>query len=114
MTFTVITPYVFEDEIINLKKYAPWQLEWIFERDDAHIGPDMMYQKLWKQCNTDIFIFHADMKSFPGKEDWWKLIETYVNKFPEAGILGCKLLYPMRNENEEYYIECAGGKFENN
>ena len=113
MTFTVITPYVFEDEINNLKKYAPWQLEWIFERDDSHIGPDMMYQKLWKQCDTDIFIFHADMEPFPGQEAWWKRLDSYVTRFPEAGILGCKLLYPARDENENYYVECAGGKFEN-
>ena len=62
---TVINPYVFDNEIFNLKKYCPWQLEWLFERDDAHIGPDMMYQKLWRQCNSDIFICHANMEAVP-------------------------------------------------
>ena len=43
------------------------------------------------------------MEPFPGQEDWWKRIDSYANKFPEAGIIGCKLLYPLRNENEKYY-----------
>ena len=35
MTFTVITPYVFENEITEVRKYAPWQLDWIFEQDNS-------------------------------------------------------------------------------
>ena len=113
MTFTVITPYVFENEITEVRKYAPWQLDWIFEQDNSRIGPDMMYQKLWKLTDQDVFIFHADMQPFPLWENWWDYVNTYANKFPEAGILGCKLLYPAKNEEGKYYIECAGGKFEN-
>ena len=111
--FTVITPYIFEEEIKGLKSIIPWELDWILERDNVPIGPDMMYQKLWKQCETDIFIFHADMTPMPGKERWWEEIEKYASQLPDAGIIGCKLLYPLRDENEKYYIECAGGKFEN-
>ena len=111
--FTVITPYVFEEEIKKLKSIIPWELDWILERDNVPIGPDMMYQKLWKQCETDIFIFHADMTPMPGKERWGEEIEKYASQLPDAGIIGCKLLYPLRDENEKYYIECAGGKFEN-
>ena len=111
--FTVITPYVFEEEIKKLKSIIPWELDWILERDNVPIGPDMMYQRLWKQCDTDIFIFNADMTPIPGKERWWEEIEEYATQLPDAGIIGCKLLYPLRDENEKYYIECAGGKFEN-
>ena len=113
MTFTVITPYVFEEEIKELKSNIPWELDWILEQDNSRIGPDMMYQRLWKQCDTDIFIFHADMTPMTGKERWWEEIEEYATQLPDAGIIGCKLLYPLRDENEKYYIECAGGKFEN-
>ena len=105
MTFTVITPYVFENEITEVRKYAPWQLDWIFEQDNSRIGPDMMYQKLWKLTDQDVFIFHADMQPFPPWENWWDYVNTYANKFPEAGILGCKLLYPAKNEEGKYYIE---------
>ena len=57
MTFTVITPYVFEEEIKELKSNIPWELDWILEQDNSRIGPDMLYQRLWKQCDTDIFIY---------------------------------------------------------
>ena len=46
--FTVITPYVFEEEIKELKSNIPWELDWILEQDNSRIGPDMMYQRLWK------------------------------------------------------------------
>jgi len=111
--FTVITPYIFEEEIKGLKSIIPWELDWLLEQDNSRIGPDMMYQRLWNQCDTDIFIFHADMTLMPGKERWWEEIEEYATQLPDAGIIGCKLLYPLRDENEKYYIECAGGKFEN-
>ena len=99
------------DRIATLKNLVPWELDWLFERDDARIGPDMMYQKLWHQCDTDIFIFHADMKPFEDDDLWWEQVQYHADQFPEAGILGCKLLYPLRNEKEQYYVECAGGKF---
>ena len=111
--FTVITPYIFEEEIKGLKSIIPWELDWLLEQDNSRIGPDMMYQRLWKQCETDIFIFHSDMTPMPGKELRWEEIEEYATQLPDAGIIGCKLLYPLRDENEKYYIECAGGKFEN-
>jgi len=112
--FTVITPYIFENEIKNIQRLAPWQLDWIFEEDIGRIGPDMMYQKMWNECDEDIFIFHSDMEPVSGHEIWWDKVQHYADSYPEAGILGCKLLYPLCNENQKYYIECAGGKFENN
>mgnify|MGYP003662027426 CR=1 FL=1 len=66
--FTVITPYIFENEIKNIQRLAPWQLDWIFEEDIGRIGPDMMYQKMWNECDEDIFIFHSDMEPVSGHE----------------------------------------------
>ena len=34
MTFTVITPYVFEEEIKELKSNITWELDWILEQDN--------------------------------------------------------------------------------
>lgn len=57
---TVICPYVFENEIDRVKQ-AYWELPFMFERDDSRIGSDLMFEKMWKQCEGDIIIFHADL-----------------------------------------------------
>src|SRR6056300_114753 len=111
--FTIITPYVFEEEIQEFKSNLPWGVPALIESDQAKIGPDLMYQKLWNSCDTDIFIMHADMTPHPDGESWEEDILEYVEKYPEAGILGLKLLYPS-TYNGKSIIECAGGKFDDN
>lgn len=111
--FTIITPYVFEEEIQEFKSNLPWGVPALLESDQAKIGPDLMYQKLWNSCDTDIFIMHADMTPHPDGENWEEDILEYVEKYPEAGILGLKLLYPS-TYNGKSIIECAGGKFDDN
>ena len=56
---TIITPFLFEKEIENLKTIAATcDVEWLFEEDKHRIGADMMYQKLWKQAApNDVIIF---------------------------------------------------------
>ena len=112
MAVKIITPYVFEEEI-NQHKDTFWELDIHYERDVAGIGCDLMFQKIWKQYpNDDIFILHADMT--PHHEGWFDEVQQYVDKYPEAGMFGCLLLYPARNDKGEYYIQCAGGKFTDN
>lgn len=108
---TIICPYVFPEEIAILQDRL-WDLDCIFEQDSSGIGSDMMYQKLWKQTNDDIIILHADMQ--PTETDynnqWYKDLISYADKYPEAGIIGCKLLYPAKDENGNFLIQHAGGK----
>ena len=71
-------------------------------------------EKLWnKFSNDDIFIMHSDM--FPAAEDedneWFDKVLKYVEKYPEAGMFGCLLLYPAKDEDGNIYIQSAGGKF---
>jgi len=109
MTVKIITPYVFENEIVDHKKHF-WMEDIAYGRDDARIGCDLMFQKLWKQFpDDDIFILHADMT--PHHDGWFEEVLQYVNDYPEAGMFGCLLLYPARNEEGEYYVQCAGGRF---
>jgi len=108
--FTIITPYVFDEEIAEFKENLPWGVPALIEKDTSGIGPDLMYQKLWNSCDTDVFIMHNDMSPHPEAEDWHEDILEYVEKYPEAGILGLKLLYP-HTWNGKSIIECAGGKF---
>jgi GT2 family glycosyltransferase len=107
----IICPYVFPEEVRGLKD-SLWELDCIFEQDTSKIGSDMMYQKLWKQTDDDIIIIHADMSPLPEDTNniWYEQLLMYAKKYPEAGMLGCKLLYPARNEEEKFIIQHAGGK----
>jgi GT2 family glycosyltransferase len=111
MGVKVITPYVYENEIKEHQQLF-WELDIHYQRDDAGIGSDLMFQKIWKQYpEDDIFILHADMT--PHHDEWFEEVLDYVKHHPEAGMFGCLLLYPARNDKNEFYIQCAGGRFSN-
>jgi len=108
---TIICPYVFPEEVAALKN-SFWNLDCIFEQDLSKIGSDMMYQKLWKQTEDDVIIIHSDMQPTENDLDnnWYEELVNYAKKYPEAGMLGCKLLYPARNEEGKFLVQHAGGK----
>jgi len=107
----VIVPYVDEQEIIEHKNTF-WYLDTHYEQDKAGIGSDLMFQKMWKQFpEHDIFILHSDMSAH--HDGWFDEVLKYVEDYPEAGMFGCLLLYPAKNDKGEFYIQCAGGKFTN-
>ena len=109
MKCKIITPYVFENEIKGHKQQF-WEYDVYYERDVAAIGCDLMFQKMWKKFpDDDIFILHADMA--PHHDGWFEEVLEYVEKYPKAGMFGCLLLYPAKNESDEYFVQCAGGKF---
>ena len=56
---TIICPYVFYEEIRQLQNYLGWKYNIIYREDTAKIGSDLMYQKLWNECDTDIFIIYC-------------------------------------------------------
>lgn len=109
MPVQIITPYVNENEISKHKDLF-WEYDVHYEKDTAGIGSDMMFEKMWNRFpNSDIFILHADMYEF--EAGWLEKVIEYVNKYPEAGIFGCLLLYPARNSEGRYYVQSAGGMF---
>lgn len=109
MAVQIITPYVNDYEINNHKDMF-WQYDVYYEKDEAGIGSDLMFQKMWNKFpEDDIFILHADM--YPYEDGWLEQVLEYVDRFPEAGILGCLLLYPAKNSEGKHYIQSAGGKF---
>ena len=111
MAVQIITPYVNEIEIE--KHYEQfWEYDIYYEKDEARIGSDLMFQKMWNKFpNDDIFILHADM--FPYEKGWLEKILQYVDKYPDVGIFGCLLLYPAKNAEDKHYIQSAGGRFNN-
>ena len=109
MTVKIITPYVFDQEIRQHQQQF-WELDVHYEKDVAGIGSDLMFQKIWNHYpKDDIFILHAFM--IPYFYGWFEEVLAYVEQYPEAGMFGCLLLYPARNESGEHFIQCAGGKF---
>jgi len=112
MTVQIITPYV-DDAEIQQHMDLYWDLDVYYEKDEAGIGSDLMFQKMWNRFpDKDIFILHADM--YPYQDNWLEDVKKHVEKYPEAGMFGCLLLYPAKNKEEKHYIQCAGGKFTDN
>jgi len=113
----IIVPYLFEQEIQQLKAALGWKLEYEFWQDIGQIGSDMAYQYLWnKHKHRDVIILHSDM--LPLQEDtenkWYTELINTVVKYPEADIFGMKLLYPQKTEEDKYIIQHAGGRFSKN
>lgn len=108
----IITPYVNTAEIAAHKQLF-WQYDVYYEQDVAGIGSDLMFERMWNKFpNHDIFILHADMT--PHHDGWFEEVLDYVTKYPEAGMLGCLLLYPAKDDNSNFYVQSAGGKFTDN
>jgi GT2 family glycosyltransferase len=105
----IITPYINETEIATHKQLF-WEYDVHYELDTGGIGSDLMFEKMWNKFpNHDIFILHADMT--PHHEGWLEEVLEYVEKYPEAGMFGCLLLYPAKDDNGDFFIQSAGGKF---
>lgn len=108
----IITPYVNEQEI-KIHKQIFWKYDVYYERDDAGIGSDLMFQKMWNKFpNDDIFILHADMTQH--HDGWFEEVLEYAEKYTKAGMLGCLLLYPAKDIYDDFFIQSAGGKFTDN
>ena len=113
----VITPYLFEQEIQELKHSLGWKIDYEFWQDIGKIGSDLAYQYLWnKHKDRDVIILHADMMPLPEdiENKWYDDLLSIVDAHPEAGVFGTKLLYPKKNDKNQYIIQHAGGRFESN
>lgn len=112
----IVIPYIFEQEIAELKRKLGYTLPVYFWEDSGRIGSDLAYQTLWNLFrDRDIIILHADMLPMPEdvNNDWYYELLRYVELYPEAGIFGTTLLYPAKDKDGNYYIQHAGGQFVN-
>jgi GT2 family glycosyltransferase len=112
----IIIPYIYPEEIKDLKTRLGYKLPVVYWEDAGRIGSDLAYQTLWNMYNDrDIIILHADMLPLPDdiNNDWYYKLCAYAKQFPEAGMLGTTLLYPAKDNNNNYYIQHAGGQFIN-
>ena len=106
----IICPYIFDEEIVEHKKHF-WKYDVHYEKDVARIGSDLMYQKMWNKFpKDDIFILHADI--YMHDRDWFEKLDEFIFGYPDAGMIGCLLLYPAKDKNDNFYIQHAGGMFD--
>lgn len=112
----VVVPYINPQEIQPLKEALKWDVPVVFWEDRGRIGSDLAYQTLWNTySDRDIILLHADMLPMPNdtNNSWYTNLCNYAKQFPEAGMLGTTLLYPAKDEEGNFYIQHAGGRFEN-
>ena len=114
MSVKIVVPYVHEQEIAPLKQALGHRLPVVFWKDEGRIGSDLAYQTLWNKFpDDDIIILHADMLPVTKDNKWYEDLLNYVQAHPEAGMFGTTLLYPAKSNDENYYIQHAGGQFVN-
>ena len=106
----IICPYIYEEEIAVHKEMF-WEHDVYYEKDVTGIGSDLMYQKMWNKFpEDDIFILHADMAIY--QDNWYEKLEEYIEAYPNAGMIGCLLIYPIKNQDGVHFVQHAGGKFD--
>ena len=94
----IICPYIFDEEIVEHKKHF-WKYDVHYEKDVARIGSDLMYQKMWNKFpKDDIFILHADI--YMHDRDWFEKLDEFIFGYPDAGMIGCLLLYPAKDKDD--------------
>ena len=116
----VICPYVYDED--RLQVIAAFELDdsaaqhfpIYFWKDEHLIGPERAYAHCWNQFpDRDVIIIHTDMRPMPDdkQNNWYDALCTKAEQLPDAGLIGCDLLYPLRSPSGHWYAQCAGGYF---
>ena len=118
----IICPYVFdEDRALVIKVFGldqPWgqHLQFLLWKDENLIGPEHAFEHCWKQFpDRDVIIVHSDMRPMPNDHtnEWYSALCDHAAQMPQAGIIGCDLLFPVQSPSYRWYTQCAGGYFKN-
>jgi GT2 family glycosyltransferase len=111
----VICPTVDPANVGPLRDRLRGHIECDFWHDAWGIGSDLAYQFLWRRhAPRDVIILHTDMDLLPSDpgDAWLRQLLGYVARYPEAGMFGSKMLYPVRDHEGRPYVQHAGGRFE--
>ena len=118
----IICPYVFDEDreqaiqAFGLDQPHGCHLPFFFWKDEMLIGPERAFEHCWKQFpDRDVIIVHTDMRPMPHDENnnWYTALCTQAEQLPDAGLIGCDLLYPLQSPSGHWYAQCAGGHFKN-
>jgi len=117
----IICPHLHEEDArkvgqaFGLNEPRGRKLDFFLWQDRERIGPERAFQHCWSQFpDRDVIIVHPDMAPLPEDTDnnWYDRLLAFGEIFPEAGILGCDLLYPHRLPCGRFAVQSAGGVFE--
>lgn len=82
-------------------------------KDTEMIGPERAFQHCWNQFpDRDVIIIHPDMAPMPDDPNntWYEELCAYRDKLPEAGIIGCDLIFPEPTQDGGVAAQCVGGR----
>lgn len=91
------------------------RLEFYYYEDTGRLGPERAYQHCWNRFpGRDVIIIHTDMKPMPDDRlnHWYDQLLHHVEALPDAGIVACDLLFPVKNDNGLWCIQSAGGRLD--
>jgi hypothetical protein len=118
----IICPYVFDEDrgqiiqAFGLDQTRGLHLPFFLWKDENLVGPEHAFEHCWKQFpDRDVIIVHSDMRPMPNdhNNDWYQALCDYAARFPQAGIIGCDLLFPLQSPSGQWCAQCAGGYFKN-
>ncbi|NQU37779.1 MAG: hypothetical protein HQ526_09340 [Actinobacteria bacterium] len=119
----IICPYLHDEDEIRVRKdfglsdERGERLPFFFWQDTERIGPEQAFEYCWSQFpDRDVIIIHPDMYPLPDDPNntWYERLLDEVAKLPDAGIVGCDLLFPDLIPTGWVAAQCVGGKIKEN
>lgn len=116
----IICPYVNDTDVagvqqaFGLNDERGSHLPFFFYKDEELLGPEISYEHCWQKFpDRDVIIVHTDMQSLPDdlNNQWYNDLLKYADELPDAGMIACDLLYPIRAASGRWYVQSAGGHF---
>jgi hypothetical protein len=117
----IVCPYLYDSEEAEIRNNfrldgdAGRGLEFFLWQDTEGVGPELAFEHCWDQFpGRDIIIVHSDMTPLPEDQTnrWYRDILDHRDRLPDAGMIACDLLYPLKDKAGNWYIQCAGGYFQ--
>jgi hypothetical protein len=115
----IVCPYLRDEdaarvrEAFGLDDSRGRALPFFLWQDVERLGPERAYQHCWSQFpEHDVVIVHTDMRPMPDDADnrWYRELLAWVDRLPDAGMVACDLLYPVRASSGRWYVQSAGGR----
>lgn len=116
----IICPYVFDGDVETVRRAfhldtpAGRRLPFFLWKDEKRVGPEFAMETCWNLFpDRDIIIMHSDMSPMPDDRSnrWYDDLLGHVQAMPEAGMLSCDLLYPLKSGKNEWLVQYGGGFF---
>jgi GT2 family glycosyltransferase len=101
-------------QAFGLNEQSGRHLPFFFWKDEKLIGPERAFEQCWNQVpGRDVIIVHTDMRPMPQdpSNGWYAALCAQAEQLPDAGLIGCDLLYPLKSPTGRWYVQCAGGYF---